>query len=166
MAPAPTADDLAFVHAVTRRILGSDDRAADAAQNALLSAHDRRAQFAGRSAYRTWLYRIAVYAALTELRRQRGRRHEQPVALELVDPAPSPETTAGYREQLDQIGLAVAALDAPQRAAFAMRVAGCSDAEIAASLNISVANVKVRAHRARVKLRHLLATPEPAYDPI
>src|SRR4051794_38442222 len=107
MAPAPTADDLAFVHAITRRILGSDDRAADAAQNAMLSAHDRRAQFEGRSAYRTWLYRIAVFAALTELRRPR-RRHEQTFELDLLDPAPSPEATAGHREQLGQIAVAVA----------------------------------------------------------
>lgn len=155
MAPAPTAADVAFVHSVTRRILGAGERAADAAQNALMSAHIHRAQFEGRSGYRTWLYRIATCAALSELRKQH-RWPEQSDALDLVDCSPSPEDVAANREQLRRLGVAVAQLPPSCREAFSLRILGYSDAEIAAALGITTSNAKVRAHRARA---HMLDLP-------
>lgn len=156
MAPAPTAADVAFVHSVARRILGAGERAADTAQNALMSAHIHRAQFAGRSGYRTWLYRIAACAALSELRKQR-RRPEEADEVDLVDCSPSPEDMAANREQLDRLGVAVSQLPPECRKTFSLRILGYSDAEIAAALGITASNVKVRAHRVRARMRDLAA---------
>jgi RNA polymerase sigma-70 factor (ECF subfamily) len=61
------------IHALCRRMLGNDADAIDATQDALLSAVRSISRFDGRSAFGTWLYRIATNACLDELRRRRRR---------------------------------------------------------------------------------------------
>jgi RNA polymerase sigma-70 factor, ECF subfamily len=160
-APTLSASDRSFVFAVVRRILRCAEASADATQDALLLAHRHREKFRGESNHRTWLYRIAVSAALTLLRKQKRCREDLASDPELVaEPicaAPSPETVVATRELaarardvLDRVGEA-------QRAVLALRTEDFSESEIAARLGISLANVKIRAHRARLKVRETLA---------
>src|SRR3982750_4682427 len=95
--------DRAFVYAVVRRILRSDDAANDATQDALLLVHRHRDQFRGDSALRTWLYRIAVTTALGVLRKAKRSREQlapdvTPLGWDIADPAPSPEQEVAVRE--------------------------------------------------------------------
>lgn len=62
----------------TRRILGNDDDAKDAVQEAFISAFRARAKFGGDSRVSTWLHRIAVNAALSKLR-SRNRHPEDSI---------------------------------------------------------------------------------------
>ena len=59
--------------AVALRTLGDPEEAADALQDALMSAHRAAARFRGDSAVTTWLHRIVVNACLDRLRRRRSR---------------------------------------------------------------------------------------------
>src|SRR5918911_814590 len=59
--------------AVAVRTLGDADEAADALQDALLSAYRAAAGFRGDSAVTTWLHRIVVNACLDRARRRRSR---------------------------------------------------------------------------------------------
>jgi len=61
------------VHALCRRMLGNDADALDATQDALLAAIRGLSRFDGRSAFATWLYRVATNVCLDELRRRRRR---------------------------------------------------------------------------------------------
>ena len=61
------------MHAVCRRITGNESDAADAAQEAMIAVVRGLARFDGRSAFGTWVYRIATNASLDELRRRRRR---------------------------------------------------------------------------------------------
>ena len=61
------------MHAVCRRITGNEADAADAAQEAMIAVVRGLARFDGRSAFGTWVYRIATNASLDELRRRRRR---------------------------------------------------------------------------------------------
>lgn len=169
-APALGADDRAYVFAVVRRILRDDDDANDATQDALLLAHRHRAQFRGDSAHRTWLHRIAVMSALALLRRQRRQRSramvsvdEPVVAQALADPMPSPETTAAAKQLTTRVERALAKLTSNHREVFVRRLADWRESEIADDLGISVANVKIRTHRARLRLRAVL-TSEPEVE--
>jgi len=157
MSIATTDDDRAYVLAVTQRILGSEDLAADATQDALLAAHRHRDQFQGRSAYRTWLHRIAVVSALEKLRRQRRSRLVigEPVP-DVVDPALSPEDELAMRRLIARVTEELAAVPAANRDVFLMRAAGHSEPEVSHALGISVANVKIRTHRVRQHLRRAL----------
>ena len=155
--------DRGFVFAVARRIVASESDAEDVTQDALLLAYRYRAAFRGDSRYRTWLYRIASTTALGFLRRNRRSRERLALTDELVeDPderaaEPSPEQHAASREELARLADAVGALPASYRDVIALRAADQGEHEIAAQLGISVANVKIRTHRARARLREAVA---------
>src|SRR4029077_9875201 len=59
--------------AVAVRTLGDPDEAADALQDAMISAFRRAASFRGESAVTTWLHRIVVNACLDRMRRRAAR---------------------------------------------------------------------------------------------
>jgi RNA polymerase sigma-70 factor (ECF subfamily) len=147
----------AYLFAVTRRILRCEDAASDATQDALLLAHRFRDSFRGESTVRTWLHRIAVTTALQHLRR-RKRSREIATALvpEVVDPAPTPEQQVATRELAARAADALCEIDDRHRGVFVLRILECPDSEIARRMDISIANVKIRTHRARGRLRACL----------
>jgi RNA polymerase sigma-70 factor, ECF subfamily len=154
--------DRGYVYAVVRRIVGSADAADDVTQDALVLAYRNRNAFRGDSRYRTWLHRIAVTTALGHLRRQRRSRvdvldadHERGVLKRSVDPAKSPVTLIAEAEDRAAVQRALAELPPSYRDVLLERV-DATEPEVAKRLGISVANVKIRAHRARKQLRQTL----------
>ena len=156
-------EDRQFVYRVARRIVLSDEDADDVAQDALLIAHRNLANFRGDSRLRTWLFRIATTTALGYLRRARRAREHVPASeVALADPGNSAEASLAEAEMGVLVREAVGALPPLYRDVLLAR-ADASEAEVAAALGISVANVKIRAHRARKQLREALAQ---AVDPV
>lgn len=151
-----------FVFAVARRIVRNDDDAADVTQDALLLAHRHRAAFRGDSSYRTWLYRIATTTALGHLRRRKRTREQlvlgdEPVGVAAPDPAPSPEDQAATHEAAEHVRRALDGLDDKYRDVLLARADDASESEVATRLGVTIANVKIRTHRARRQLRDALA---------
>ena len=149
------------VHAVCRRIAGSNRDADDAAQEAMIGIVRGLAKFDGRSAFSTWAYRIATNAALDELRR-RGRRpalhavvDEGPAASDFADPNAERQVDAVVdRAALDA---ALAGLADDFRVAVVLRdVADLDYAEIAEVLKVPVGTVKSRIARGRAQLAESL----------
>lgn len=159
-------DDRRFVFNVARRIVGQDD-ADDVTQEALLLAYRHRDSFRGGSRYRTWLYRIAVTAALGHLRRKRRSRLEAVgadvagVLVRVPDPAKSAELQLLDAEQHTLVRAALAELPSSYRDVLLAR-ADANEHGVAVRLGISVSNVKVRTHRARKQLREHLDRKERA----
>jgi RNA polymerase sigma-70 factor, ECF subfamily len=149
-------DDRRFVYSVARRIVATDEDADDVAQEALLLAHRHIASFRGDSRLRTWLYRIAVTTALGHLRRtKRSQLHVPVTDVALPDPSKSPEAVVADAESDALVREAVQELEPLYRDVLIAR-AYASEAEVAECLGISIANVKIRAHRARHQLRTVL----------
>jgi RNA polymerase sigma-70 factor, ECF subfamily len=154
-----SAGDRAYMFAVVRRIVRCEDAANDATQDAALLAHRHRAKFRGASAFRTWLYRIAVTTALGYLRKRRHSREDSVGDVsEPADLAPSPEHVAATRELAARACDLLSEIHHDHRSVFLLRAEDCSEHEIAARLGISIANVKIRGYRARQQLRATLAT--------
>ena len=154
--------DRNFVLAIARRILRCEHTANDATQDALLSAFRHYAGFRGDAAFRTWLYRIALTTALGYLRKQRRSREDMLedqglLPKELVDPAPRPDQVAAANELCARVRAVLPEVPRMQRDVLELRLADHTEPEIAAALGISVANVKIRAFRARTQLREALA---------
>ncbi|HEY6035740.1 MAG TPA: RNA polymerase sigma factor [Kofleriaceae bacterium] len=144
-----------FVYSVARRIVGAE-AADDIAQDAMLLAYVHRDAFRGDSRYRTWLYRIAATAALGYLRKRKRSREQlatDPDAMPTpLDPAASPEAQVAEREAAAVASKLLETLDPMYRDVVVLRTE-LSEAQTAERLGISIANVKVRAHRARAQLR-------------
>jgi RNA polymerase sigma-70 factor (ECF subfamily) len=144
--------------AVAIRTLGDREEAADALQDALLSAYRAAARFRGDSAVTTWLHRIVVNACLDRARRRQSRP---------TVPLPEVETTAVRaapggswdpdRETAVTVWAALAQLPAEQRAPLVLLdIEGYSVAEIAEMLGIAEGTVKSRCARGRARLAVLL----------
>ncbi len=157
-----------FVYNVALRMTGDSHEAQDAAQDAFISAYRAFGRFRGESAISTWLYRITVNAVLMRRRKRKQERATPSVPLEgqvIRDPSGGPEKAAINSELKDAIQLALNQLPPDQRMAVILRdVQGLSGEEAAAALNIPNSTLKTRLHRARLRLRDLLAryveTPE------
>jgi RNA polymerase sigma-70 factor (ECF subfamily) len=156
--------------AVTRRILGSDEDARDAVQDALLSAFRSLDRFEGGSLLSTWLHRIAVNAALMKLRTRRRKPEEpiEPLLPVYQENGHHQETFAGWHEPVDVtmaraenralVRACIEQLPESYRTILLLRDIEEMDTEEAAqALGISANAVKIRLHRARQALRTLLA---------
>jgi RNA polymerase sigma-70 factor (ECF subfamily) len=150
--------------AVALRTLGDREEAADALQDALLSAHRAAARFRGDSAVTTWLHRIVVNACVDRIRRRQthatvplpdgvhtdGELGRHTGGMEPAAPAHDHDTALVVRQALAQ-------LPAEQRAALVLvDVQGYPVAEVARILGVAEGTVKSRCARGRARLAVLL----------
>jgi RNA polymerase sigma-70 factor (ECF subfamily) len=152
------------LYAVCRRICNPDD-AYDATQQALLAITRSVDRYDGRAAFTTWSHRIAVNAALDEVRRSRRRAVPASDHLEHTDIA-APRAVGPDRvaDRLD-LEAALAALPEDYRVAVVLRDVGDLDyAEIAATLGIPIGTVRSRIARGRAALATALGNPDPVTD--
>jgi len=158
------------LYRVALSILRSEGHAEDVVQDTLCSAYQHLTQFAGRSAFVTWLTRIALYRALAE---GRARRFEVPLENDEGKPIPvlaypgrNPEQAAYANESVRVLHSAIRALPENYRRVLLMRDIDEMDTETTArKLRITKANVKVRLHRARTMLRRESATALKSCSP-
>jgi RNA polymerase sigma-70 factor, ECF subfamily len=142
------AELLAAYPAMARRlvlVLRDPDDAADVAQAAFARALEQQHRFRGGDA-RAWFYTIALRLAFNELRRRR-RAPTQALASE----------PAWAMSSQPDVWIALAELDAPQRAALLLNVLdGYTHAEIASMLGVPAGTVSSWLSRSKGRLRALL----------
>ncbi|MFI7454534.1 RNA polymerase sigma factor SigM [Nonomuraea sp. NPDC049714] len=144
--------------AVALRTLGDPDEAADAVQDAFVSAYRKAGTFRGEAAVTTWLHRIVVNACLDRMRRKSVR----PVADdELIEAAerdtPLPDQTI-ERETSMEVSAALKLLPTDQRAALVLvDMMGYSVEDAAQVLDVPSGTVKSRCARGRAKLAPILS---------
>jgi RNA polymerase sigma-70 factor (ECF subfamily) len=146
---------------VARAITRDSSEAEDVVQHGYLSAYAHLHQFAGHSAFSTWLTRIVINEALARYRAQRRVRD-----LESGELAPdwcagaslrSPEDDVSRAELVDLLETAIDSLPETYRAIIVLReLEGLSTQEAAECLSISEEAARVRLHRARTLLREAL----------
>ncbi len=148
--------------AVAVRTTGDREEAADALQDALLSACRRAESFRGDAQVSTWLHRIVVNACLDRLRRRRSRLTEslpdEPDRLaDLADRAGRDDITEVSERRTDVMA-ALAQLSEEQRTALVLvDMEGYPVDEAAAIIGCAAGTVKSRCARGRAKLVPLLA---------
>jgi RNA polymerase sigma-70 factor (ECF subfamily) len=141
--------------AVALRTLGDREEAADALQDALLSAYRGVARFRGDAAVTTWLHRIVVNACL-----DRARRRAVRPTVPLPDAGPREPAVADRTAEHDTslaVHDAMRRLPPEQRAALVLvDLHGFSVAEAAEILQVAEGTVKSRCSRARARLAVIL----------
>jgi RNA polymerase sigma-70 factor (ECF subfamily) len=156
---------------VALRTLHDPDDAADALQEAMISAFRRAAAFRGDAAVTTWLHRIVVNACLDQLRRRAARPTvpaEDDAVLDVLGrraggPAPDPAPASDVAIDVEA---ALQLLPDPQRAALVLvDMLGFSVATTADLLGVSPGTVKSRCARGRARLlphvAHLRESRQP-----
>jgi RNA polymerase sigma-70 factor (ECF subfamily) len=144
------------VYTVVRRLVGDDHLAEDVSQDAWVRAFEKLGSFRGDAAFGTWMHRLAVNTALNRLRR-RGRRPEVESAAE--PPLAAPDADERILSQR-VLGQALDRLPDGYRQVLVMHdVEGMTHEEIADRLGVAVGTSKSQLHKARARMRDLLAPP-------
>jgi RNA polymerase sigma-70 factor (ECF subfamily) len=159
------------VYNVAYRIMGDEAAAADATQEAFISAYKHMGSFRGES-FKSWIYRIVTNACYDELRRRKRKpttslealvdESDTEIEYDVPDGQAGPEERMERREMAEVIQAGIQTLPEDQRAALVLSdVQGMSYEEIAAITGANLGTVKSRLSRARAKLRdYLLSTGE------
>lgn len=141
--------------AVAVRTLGDPEEAADALQEALISAFRNAAGYRGDAAVTTWLHRIVVNACLDRMRR-RASRPTVPWDSLTGSQATGRDEYAATEVRLD-VEAALAAIPEAQRAALVLvDMQDMSVAEAAQLLGVAEGTVKSRCSRGRVAMARVL----------
>jgi RNA polymerase sigma-70 factor (ECF subfamily) len=150
-----------------RRILGEEELAADATQEAFISAFRSLRSFRGGS-FKAWLMRTVTNAAYDELRR---RKRRPTTALEpdgddadgldeprwMADTNLSPEEVAEAHELEHAMEHCLEGLPLDYRTVVVMAdIEGLDYTEVAAAVRVPLGTVKSRLARARLRLRDCL----------
>ena len=139
--------------AVALRTLRDREEAADALQDALLSAYRGAGSFRGDARVTTWLHRVVVNACLDRLRR-RAVRPTVPLPESGTPGEPADRLDAlGARETALDVEAALALLPVEQRVAILLvDVQGLPVGAAAQVLGVATGTVKSRCSRGRARL--------------
>jgi RNA polymerase sigma-70 factor (ECF subfamily) len=150
------------------RLLDSPEDAQDVVQESFISAYQSLASFKGDSLFFTWLYRIAMNAAISLRRKKRatvsldtGSKHD--LSIDPLDQSRDnrPGDAMERREEESQLQAALNRLSAEHRTVVVLKdIDDMRYEDIAEVLNVPIGTVRSRLHRARLELRDLLEKDE------
>jgi RNA polymerase sigma-70 factor (ECF subfamily) len=142
----------------------------EVAQDTLLRVMDHLDTFEGRSRFTTWVQKIAVRIALTELRRRRWRDFSLDSLVEenedgisfpslMIDPGPNPDTLTQQSDMLQRVSRLInEELTEKQRTAMvATAIEGVPLEEVARRMNMKRNALYKLLHDARLRLKNRLA---------
>lgn len=142
-----------------------DDLIEEVAQETLLRVLTHMHTFEGRSQFTTWVQKIAVRLAITELRRKRWQNTSLDGLLEvegttigtrlMVDPSPSPELVTEQSEMMEQIQRLIKEelTEKQSKAMIAIRVHGMPIEEVAKRMDMTRNALYKLLHDARIRLK-------------
>jgi RNA polymerase sigma-70 factor (ECF subfamily) len=142
-------------------VVGSREEAEDVCQEAFVQAFVKLETFRGRSAFYTWLYRIAFNLSVSRGRRKKAEvsidQHRDRTGEEPADVSDGPSDQLLRDEEVLQVRNAISALAEEHRAILVLReIEGCCYESIAEILDLPLGTVRSRLHRARLQLREEL----------
>jgi len=152
------------IYSIAHRMMSNEEDAMDLTQEIFLKAYQKIGKFNFKSAFSTWLYKLAMNLCIDELRKRK------PVsAVPITDSSlkeavlqtnvNTPEDHAMLNDRERQIWEALNSLKDNERAIIILRdMEGFSYKEISGILKCSLGRVKSRLHEARQNLKEILET--------
>lgn len=158
------------VYSLCLRMTNNVAEAEDLAQEAFLQVFRKLSTFQGNSALSTWIYRIAVNTVLMRFRKKTLPQISLDEPRSNNGEAKAPPREYGTRDRnlagcVDRLALTRAIKELPEgyRTVFLLHeVEGYEHSEIAAFLGCSTGNSKSQLHKAKMRIRELLANPNGA----
>jgi RNA polymerase sigma-70 factor, ECF subfamily len=143
------------VYNLAYRMLGREEDARDATQEAFLSALRKLSSFRGQAAFTTWLHRVTVNACYDILRR-RGR---EPIPFQSTEEREFRTSSDPGADVSTAVDVQRALLQVPEEFRAVLVLHDAMDMgyeDVAEALGIPVGTVKSRLHRGRIMLGRLL----------
>ncbi|MCY1019792.1 RNA polymerase sigma factor [Pyxidicoccus sp. MSG2] len=137
----------------------------DAVQEAFVTLSREVSRLREETSVGTWLLTVVKNACLrlmrpfASARKALGSLVDEPEALDLPDPAPTPEEAVSREQVVRGVREAIELLEPPYREVLVLRdIEGLSGPEVARTMGLTLEAMKTRLHRARLAVReHLLA---------
>lgn len=146
----------AFVYNVALKVLRNSEDAQEVTQEVFLKIYKNLKNFDFQSSFKTWVYRIAVNAALNFLRKEKStlKRHlEYNDNVYVRTEENKIEKFFEQRENEEKVNVLLEALPLEQRVCIVLReIQGLSYEEISRALEVNINTVKSRLKRARETL--------------
>ncbi len=153
-----------IVYHIAYRMMQNEEEAKDISQEIFLKVYRNLKNFDGKSAFSTWIYRIAVNTCIDALRKNKGK---QTISMEetietgqttlqhqMADQTDMPEQVYLIKEKQLEIAKIIQCLSPEHRAMILMRdMEDMTYGEIAESLSLSLGTVKSRIARAREQFK-------------
>jgi len=154
------------IYSAVVNYVSNPDDAMDITQDAFLKAYDKLAKFNSKSAFYTWMYRIAINTAIDFIRKRKIRTADsldderftetgfEPVS---KDDSADPQKALASAENMRLLRTAIASLSDKLRIVLVLHdIEDLGQEQIAEILRIPVGTVKSRISRARMDLRRIL----------
>lgn len=148
-------------YSLTLRMTSSPTEAEDLTQEVFIQLFRKISSFRGDSAFSTWLHRLTVNQVLMHFRRRSVKNERTSEDGEMPERPTAGSADPRKMQVIDRIALrkAIGQLPDGYRSVFVLHdVEGLEHEEVARKLGISVGTSKSQLHKARLKLRGLLAT--------
>ncbi len=155
-----------YVYTIAVRVLGDEDDAADAAQEAFVRAYRAIGRFRGDAKFSSWLYRIATNRALTHLKRRRRRAPSVDIdagphiesAADVEPTLTRPDDAVLESEFRERVRRAVSRLPDRYRTVITLfYLEQRSYREVADALGLPMGTLKTHLHRGRAMLREIIS---------
>ncbi len=156
-----------MVYGLAFGVLADREAARDVAQDVFLKAFREIAGFEEKSRFKTWLYRIAMNAAIDQVRKKRPHEvidltdasgEDEKAPLVIADPSRGPRDQIQHEELKALFEKALEGLTPEHKAILALREwQEMSYEEIAEVLGIEIGTVMSRLYYARKKLSEILS---------
>lgn len=129
---------------------GDNAQAADLSQEIFINIWNALPGFRGESTHKTWIFRITVNTCLLHLRKEKRSTRINLDEAENIgeEPEKGPE--------LDKLHLAISQLEKVDRLVVMMMLEGLGQEDIARVIGITANNLRVRIHRIKQRLKHLM----------
>jgi RNA polymerase sigma-70 factor, ECF subfamily len=150
------------------RLLGNSEDAQDVIQESFISAYQSLSSFKGDAKFFTWLYRIAMNAAISLKRKKKaavsldtGSKHDL-----VIDPLDQsldhqPGDAMERQEEEQRLQGALDRLSPEHKSVIVLKdIEDMKYEEIAEVLDVPIGTIRSRLHRARLELRDLLEPEE------
>lgn len=153
-----------YAYNIAYRILGNEEDAKDATQEALIKVYKSINKFQMKSSFSTWLYRIVANTAKDFLKERGvekysidGDEKSEKAKLEIADQSFNPETIYARNESSKIIQESIEKLPKDSRIALVLRdIQGFTYEEISEIITVPIGTVKSRIARGRSQLKKIL----------
>ncbi len=152
------------VYGIALRMMNNEEDALDVTQEIFLKAYQKISKFNFKSAFSTWLYKLAMNSCIDALRKRKAVKTTPITDSSLKNSiiradVSTPEDHAMLNDRERQVWEALNSLKEKERAIIILRdMEGLSYKEIAEVFKCSLGRVKSRLHEARQKLKAILET--------